>query len=116
MSGSEINKCSGNKDRPHFFFFLRLIVVCKRKPQGNAFVPVCPALSYTGSALRTDLSIFVLCIMGFSRFWLTMADKEIKVHRRVIRIFSMIQRVKNDRSVRTALPVYDNGLPCGRDI
>ena len=33
--------------------------------------------------------------MGFSRFWLTMADKEIKVHRRVIRmIFTMIQRAK----------------------
>ena len=47
--------------------------------------------------------------MGFSRFWLTMADKEIKVHRRVIRmIFPMIQRAINDRSVRRALPVYDN--------
>ena len=32
-----------------------------------------------------------------------------KVHRRVIRmIFTMIQRAKNDRSVRGALPVYDN--------
>ena len=39
--------------------------------------------------------------MGFSRFWLTMADKEFKVHRRVIRtIFTMIQRAKNDRSER----------------
>ena len=67
------------------------------------------ALSYTGSALRTDLSIFALCIMGFSRFWLTVADKEIKVHRRVIRmIIPMIQRSKNDRSVRRVLPVYDN--------
>ena len=38
-----------------------------------------------------------------------MADKEIKVHRRVIRmILPMIQRAKNDRSVRRALPVYDN--------
>ena len=38
-----------------------------------------------------------------------MADKEIKVHRRVIRmIFPMIQRAKNDRSVRRALPVYDS--------
>ena len=64
----------------------------------------------TGSALRTDLSIFALCIMGFSRFWLTMADKEIKVHRRVIRmILPIIQRAKNDRSVQRALPVYDNG-------
>ena len=50
--------------------------------------------------------------MGFNRFWLTMADKEIKVHRRVIRmIFSMIQRAKNDMSVRRALPVYDNAGP-----
>ena len=50
--------------------------------------------------------------MGFSRFWLTMVDKEIKVHRRVIRtIFPMIQRVKNDRSVRRALPVYNNDQP-----
>ena len=49
--------------------------------------------------------------MGFRRFWLTMADKEIKVHRRVIRmILTMIQRAKNDRSVRRVLPVYDNGL------
>ena len=48
--------------------------------------------------------------MGFSRFWLTMADKEIKVHRRVIRmIFPMIHRAKNDRSLRRALPEYDNG-------
>ena len=48
--------------------------------------------------------------MGFSQFWLTMADKEIKVHHRVIRmIFPMIQRAKNERSVRRALPVYDNG-------
>ena len=46
--------------------------------------------------------------MGFSRYWLTMSDKEIKVHLRVIRmIFPMIQRAKNDRSVRRALPVYD---------
>ena len=57
----------------------------------------------------TDLSFFALCIMGFSRFWLNMADKEIKVHRRVIRvIFPMIQKATNDRSVRGALPVYDN--------
>ena len=67
-------------------------------------------LSETGSALCTDLSIFALCIIGFSRFWLTMADTEIKVHRRVIRmIFPMIQRAKKDRSVLEALPVYDNG-------
>ena len=40
-----------------------------------------------------------------------MADKEIKVHRRVIRmVFPRIQRAKNDRSVRRALPVYDNAL------
>ena len=33
------------------------------------------------------------------------------IHRRVIRvIFTMIQRTKNDRSVRSALPVYDNAL------
>ena len=38
-----------------------------------------------------------------------MADKELKVHRRIIcMIFPMIQRAKNDRSVRRALPVYDN--------
>ena len=37
-----------------------------------------------------------------------MADNEIKVHRRVIRIFPMIQSAKNDRSVQRALPVYDN--------
>ena len=43
--------------------------------------------------------------MGISRFWLTMADKEIKVRRRITR---MIQMAKNDRSVRRALPVYDN--------
>ena len=49
--------------------------------------------------------------MGFSRFWLTMVDKEIKVHHRVLHmIFPMIQRTKNDRSVRRAPPVYDNGL------
>ena len=37
-----------------------------------------------------------------------MADKEIKVHRPEIRmVFPMIQRVKNDRSVWRALPVYD---------
>ena len=47
--------------------------------------------------------------MGFSRFWLTMAVKEIKLHRRVIcMIFPIIQRAKNDRSVWTALLVYDN--------
>ena len=46
--------------------------------------------------------------MGFSWFWLTMADKEIKVHRPEIRmVFPMIQRVKNNRSVWRALPVYD---------
>ena len=40
-----------------------------------------------------------------------MADKEIKVHLRVIRmIFPMIQRAKNDRSVPRTLPVYDNDL------
>ena len=51
--------------------------------------------------------------MGFSRFWLAMADKEIKVHRRVIcMIFPMNQRAKNDRSVRRALPVYDNVFVC----
>ena len=50
--------------------------------------------------------------MGFSRFGLTMADKKIKVHLRVIRmIFSLIQRADNDRSVQRALPVYDNGIP-----
>ena len=49
--------------------------------------------------------------MGFGRFWLTMADKTIKVHRRVIRkVFPMIQRAENDRSVRRALPVYDNAI------
>ena len=38
-----------------------------------------------------------------------MADKEIKVNRRVIRmIFPMIQRAKNDRLVQRALPVYEN--------
>ena len=38
-----------------------------------------------------------------------MADNEIKVHRRVIRvIFIMIQRAKSYRSVRRALPVHDN--------
>ena len=59
----------------------------------------------------TDLSIFALCIMGFSRFWLTVVDKEFKVHHRVIRmIFPMNQRAKNDRSVRRALPVYDSAL------
>ena len=48
--------------------------------------------------------------MGYSQFWLNMADKEIKVHRGVVRmIFPMIHRAKNDRSVRRALPVYDNG-------
>ena len=36
-----------------------------------------------------------------------MADKEIKVHRRVIR---MIFPMNNDRSVCRALPVYDNGV------
>ena len=40
-----------------------------------------------------------------------MADKTIKVHRRVTRmIFPIIQSAKNDRSVRRALPVYDNEL------
>ena len=49
--------------------------------------------------------------MGLSRFWLTMADKEIKVHRRVIRmIFPMIKRAKKHRSVQSVLPVYDNAL------
>ena len=49
--------------------------------------------------------------MGISQFWLHMADKEIKIHRRVIRmIFPMIQRAKNNRSVRTALYVDDNGV------
>ena len=43
-----------------------------------------------------------------------MADKEIKVHDRVIcMIFSMIQRAKNDRSLQRALPVYDNGFAPG---
>ena len=50
--------------------------------------------------------------MGFSRVWLTMAEKEIKVQ--VFRmVFPMNQRAKNDRSVRRALPVYDNAVPCG---
>ena len=39
-----------------------------------------------------------------------MADKEIKIHRRVIRIFPMTKG-ENDRSVRRALPVHDNGHP-----
>ena len=52
-------------------------------------------------ALSTDLSFFARCIMGFSRFWLTMADKKSQVHRQVIRmVFPMIQRAENDRSVR----------------
>ena len=60
-------------------------------------------------------TLFALCIMGFSRFWLNMADKKIKVHRRVIRvIFPMIQRAENDRSVLRALPVYDNGQQSSR--
>ena len=46
--------------------------------------------------------------MEFSRFWLNMADKEIKVHSLVIRIFPVIQRAKNDRSVQRKLPVYEN--------
>ena len=55
--------------------------------------------------------------MGFSRFWLTMADKEIKVHRRVIRmIFPMIHRAKNNRLVRRALPVYDNDVKTENSI
>ena len=46
-----------------------------------------------------------------------MADKEIKVHRQVIRmIFAMIQRTKNDRPVRRALPVYDNASSCEYSI
>ena len=49
--------------------------------------------------------------MGFSRYWLNMADKKIKVHRRVIRmIFPMIRRAENGRSVLRALPVYDNEI------
>ena len=42
--------------------------------------------------------------MGFSQFWLNMADKEIKVHRQVIRmIFPMIQKdVKRQVNVETA--------------
>ena len=45
-------------------------------------------LPWTFCALHTDLSNFSICIMGFSRFWLIMADKEIKVHHRVIRMKS----------------------------
>ena len=68
-------------------------------------------LLLTGSALCTDLSLFALSIMGYSQFWLYMADKEIKLHRRVIRmIVPMIHRAKNDRSVRRAQPVYDNTM------
>ena len=49
--------------------------------------------------------------MGFRRFGLKIADKEIKVHSQVIHmIFLMIQRAKNDRSVQRALLVYDNWL------
>ena len=47
--------------------------------------------------------------MGFNQFWVNMAEKEIKVHRRVIRlIFPMIQRTKNNKSVQRAIPVYNN--------
>ena len=42
-----------------------------------------------------------------------MVDKEIKVHvhRRVIRmvLFPIIQMAKNDKSVQTVPPVYNNG-------
>ena len=69
-----------------------------------------PTLSYTGSAVRIDLSFFARCIMGFRRFLANNDGQKIKVHRRIIRmVFPMIQRAKNDRAVLRALPVYDNG-------
>ena len=56
--------------------------------------------------------LFILCIMGLSRFWLNMADKEIKIHRQVIRINPMIQRAKNDRSVHCRKQVAFSALTC----
>ena len=59
-----------------------------------------------------------LVLWELGNFWLNMAAKEIKVHRRIrcIRMeFPMIQRAKNDRSVQKALPVYDIDRICIRE-
>ena len=55
-----------------------------------------------------DLSWFTQCIMGFIQFWINIADKEIKVHQRVIQIFPMIESENKDRPVQSACLFYDN--------
>ena len=48
--------------------------------------------------------------MGYSYCWLHMADKEIKVHRRVIRmILSHESNGMNDCPMHSACLFYDNG-------
>ena len=74
----------------------------------KALCQVYPILAYRhcheqiAFAALTDLSFFALCIMGFSQLWLNMADKEIKVHRREIRmIFPMTQSEKRQVSTES---------------
>ena len=56
---------------------------------------------------------FAICMMGFSRLWLNIADKDIKVH---TEIFPMIQRAKNDRSVQGALPALRQCVISGKQV
>ena len=54
---------------------------------------------------------FSHCIMRFIQFWINMADKEIKVHWRVIQmIYHVTQMANNDRLVQSACLFYDNAL------
>ena len=62
------------------------------------------SMSWTGSALRTDLSIFAICIMGFSRFW--HQDTSLSNPHN---ISNDSKGEKRKRSVQIAQPVYDNG-------
>ena len=58
-------KLSNNSARKHFV----------QKLSDNNVPPTENMQIITGSALSTDLSFFGCCYMGFSRFWLTVADK-----------------------------------------
>ena len=70
----------------------------------------------SSAAVETKIIVanrYTHCIIGFSQFWIHMADKEIKGHRRVIQmIFPMIQMAKYDRPVQSACLFYENGQKC----
>ena len=59
---------------------------------------------------------FTLCIMKFSRFWLNVVDKEIKVHHRVICIFPMIQRAKKTTGQCEECYLFTTMSPCSSSL